>query len=227
MDDLPHYIPIAFALLVVLSIAWFFFASKSKELLIITIAWAMIQGLIGATGFYTNTEVMPPRIMFLGLFPALIMIVTCAFTAKGRQWLDQMNLQRLTYFHSIRFAVEVVLALLVMHQVISKYMSVEGTNFDVLSGLSAPLVAWIAFRAGKVNRALLLGWNIIACLLLLNVVITAVFAFPTPFQQLAFDQPNLAILHFPFNLLPTVVVPLVFLAHLAAFRQLLNQRNTN
>ena len=59
--------------------------------------------------------------------------------------------------------------------------------------------------------------NILCLFLLLNVVITAFFAFPTPFQKLAFDQPNIAILYFPFNLLPTVIVPMVLFGHLLHF----------
>jgi hypothetical protein len=37
----------------------------------------------------------------------------------------------------------------------------------------------------------------------------------------AFDQPNIAVLYFPFNWLPSCIVPLVLLSHLAAIRQLL------
>jgi hypothetical protein len=78
-------------------------------------------------------------------------------------------------------------------------MTFEGTNFDLFSGITAPIVAYLAYRTTKENKKLLLWWNIICLLLLLNVVITAVFAFPSPFQKLAFDQPNIAVLYFPFT----------------------------
>ena len=42
-------------------------------------------------------------------------------------------------------------------------------------------------------------------------------------QQFAFSQPNIAILYFPFSLLPACVVPLVALAHLVAIRRLLRE----
>jgi hypothetical protein len=44
---------------------------------------------------------------------------------------------------------------------------------------------------------------------------------PSPVQRLAFEQPNVALLHFSFGWLPAVLVPLVLLAHVAALRQLL------
>jgi hypothetical protein len=114
-----------------------------------------------------------------------------------------------------------MLTALFHYGVMSVYATFEGTNFDIVTGLSAPLVAYFAFKAGKRNKTLLLSWNILCMLLLFNVVITAIFAFPSPFQKLAFDQPNIALLYFPFNLLPTLIVPLVLFGHLVAMRRLI------
>jgi hypothetical protein len=101
-------------------------------------------------------------------------------------------------------------------------MTIEGSNFDILSGLSAPFIGYLAFKGGITRKILLWTWNIFCLLLLFNVVITAVLALPTPAQQISFDQPNIAVLYFPFNLLPAYVVPLVLFGHLAAFRKLAN-----
>jgi hypothetical protein len=143
------------------------------------------------------------------------------FTKSGKAFISNINLKALTAFHSIRLTVEIFLSVLYHYGVVSVYMTFEGTNFDILSGLTAPLVSWFAFRNTTINKKLLLGWNVICLLLLLNVVITAAFAIPSPIQKLAFEQPNIALLYFPFNLLPTIVVPMVFFAHLAAIRQLI------
>jgi hypothetical protein len=104
-------------------------------------------------------------------------------------------------------------------------MTYEGTNFDLFSGVTAPVVAYLCFRDSSIKTRLLLAWNIICLLLLLNVVITSALAVPFPFQQLSFEQPNIAILYFPFSLLPTVVVPLVLFAHLAAIYRLWRTNN--
>ncbi|MEO8588376.1 MAG: hypothetical protein ABI432_03330 [Flavobacteriales bacterium] len=66
-----------------------------------------------------------------------------------------------------------------------------------------------------------MAWNIACIGLLVNIVARAVLSAPFPFQQLAFDQPNIAVLYFPFVWLPCCVVPLVLLAHLATLRKLL------
>ncbi len=226
IENLPVYINLLFGLTVAGTVIWFYFATKSRTFLFIAAGWVILQTIIGLSGIYQNTELMPPRIMLFGVFPALIFIAMTFLTTKGKMFIDSIDLKTLTYFHTIRIPVEIVLALLFHQGLVSVLMTFEGTNFDIFSGITAPIVAYLAYRTTKVNRKLMLVWNILCLLLLLNVVITAVFAFPSPFQKLAFDQPNIAILYFPFNLLPTFIVPTVLFSHLVAIRQLTNGKTT-
>jgi hypothetical protein len=101
-------------------------------------------------------------------------------------------------------------------------MTFEGRDFDIVSGITAPVIYYFVFVKKTLSKKILLAWNFICLALLLNIVLNAVLSVPTAFQQFAFDQPNIAILYFPFNLLPAVVVPLVLLSHLVAIRKLLN-----
>jgi hypothetical protein len=220
MENIPTYINLLFGLTVIGTIIWFYFAAKSKTFLFVAIGWTILQSILGLSGIYQETQTMPPRLMLFGIFPTFVFIAAIFLTAIGRKFIDDFNLQTLTYFHSIRIPVEFVLSLLFHQGVVSVYMTFEGTNFDLFSGITAPIVGYLAFRRTNENKKLLLLWNIICLLLLLNVVITAVFAFPSPFQKLAFDQPNIAVLYFPFNLLPAVVVPTVLFGHLVAIRRL-------
>jgi hypothetical protein len=103
-------------------------------------------------------------------------------------------------------------------------MTFEGRNLDILSGLTAPLVYYFAFVQKTLGRKGQLLWNVACIALLMNIVGTAALAAPTPFQKLAFEQPNVGVLYFPFVWLPGVVVPLVLLSHLASVRQLLRKK---
>jgi hypothetical protein len=103
-------------------------------------------------------------------------------------------------------------------------MTFEGRNFDILSGLSAPFIYYFGFVKRRLSNALILGWNFICLALLINIVANAILSVPTPFQKFAFDQPNIGVLYFPFNLLPACVVPLVLLSHLVAIRRLLHAK---
>lgn len=94
-------------------------------------------------------------------------------------------------------------------------MTFEGRNFDILSGLTAPIIFYFGFVTKQLDRKVILIWNFICLALLINIVVVAILSAPFPFQQFAFDQPNIAVLYFPFNWLPSCVVPLVLLSHLS------------
>ncbi len=226
MEELPFYVSIIFGSIVVLSIFWFYKITHSLRFAGLAGLWVLLQSALGYSGWYQVTNSMPPRILLFGVLPSLLIIAALFLTKSGRAFVDSFNLRSLTWFHTLRLPIEIMLAVLYHQGVMSIYITYEGSNFDILSGLSAPLMAYLAFRNGIVNRKALMAWNVLCLLLLFNVVITAVFAIPSPFQKLAFDQPNIAVLYFPFNLLPTFLVPAVLFAHLVAFRQLKNMPDT-
>jgi FtsH-binding integral membrane protein len=97
-------------------------------------------------------------------------------------------------------------------ETIPQSMTFENGNLDILSGISAPIIYFFAFRNEKTNRLLLIVWNTLALILLLNIVVTAIAAFPSPLQQIAFEQPNRAVMYFPYVWLPSIIVPIVLSA---------------
>lgn len=220
IDGLPFWINALFAATVLATLIVFHTAGRTRSGLLITLGWTVLQTWLGLSGFYQHSTEAPPRILLFGVLPTLVFIIVLFNTKDGRKAVDALDLRTLTWLHTVRIPVEIVLWILVERQLLSTSMSLGGTNFDVFSGLTAPVAATLAFRDDKVYRPLLMIWNIVCLLLLLNVVITAALAIPSPLQQHSFDQPNVAVLYFPYNLLPTVVVPLVLLAHLAAIRRL-------
>ena len=72
----------------------------------------------------------------------------------------------------------------------------------------------------KLSTKGLLIWNIAFALVLLNIIFTAILSAPFPFQQIAFDQPNLGIAYFPFNWLACFVAPAALFSHFVAIRRL-------
>lgn len=220
MENLPLYIQVVFALTTFLTVFLFYRASgNSKLTMIILLAWLIIQTVMGLSGFYLVTDTTPPRFLLL-IGPPLLFIIGMFSTGRGRDYIDHLNLKVLTILHIIRIPVEVVLFWLFIHKGIPELMTFEGRNFDILSGLTAPIIYYVVFRNGQRKNKILLFWNIVCLCLLINIVLNAALSVPSPIQKFAFDQPNVAILLFAFNWLPACVVPLVLLSHLAALRQL-------
>ncbi len=224
MQNLPIYIHVVFGLTTILTIGIFYKATKnSKTTLTILLTWLTIQTFIGLSGFYTVTDTIPPRFMFLVL-PPILFIIGLFATSKGRQFIDRLDIHTLTLLHTIRIPVEIVLFWLFIHKTVPRLVTFEGRNFDILSGLTAPIIFYFGFVRKRINTKAILLWNLICLGLLINIVVNAVLSAPFPFQQFAFDQPNIAILYFPFIWLPSCVVPLVLLSHLASIRQLVNRK---
>ena len=221
MNNLPAYISIGFILTVILTIAFLYKATKKPVTIILVVfAWVIFQTLLAKTFFYTTTGTLPPRILLM-VMPPLILIAVLFVTAWGKNFIDGLDIKYLTLLHIVRIPVELVLFWLFLNKAVPLLMTFGGRNFDIAAGITAPVVFYFAFIKKQFSKKLLLVWNFICLGLLINIVINAALSAPSIVQQFAFEQPNIAILYFPFNLLPSVVVPLVLLSHLAAIRQLL------
>lgn len=218
--QVPPHVSFVFGLTTLLTI-WLFWraANHSKTVLAVLLGWLLLQGIVGLSGFYLKTNSLPPRFPAL-VIPPLLLLIGMLSTKNGLHFIDSLRLDRLTLLHLVRVPVELVLFWLFVGKAIPESMTFEGRNFDILSGLTAPLIYYFAFVRKALPRLALLVWNLVCLGLLINIVATAALSVPSPFQQQALSQPNIAILYFPFVWLPSVVVPIVLLAHVSAIRQL-------
>jgi hypothetical protein len=211
MEHVPASLGLAFGLVALVALALFWRAAHySRRTLGVLLLWVGLQSAVALSGFYTVTNSLPPRTLAL-VAPLMLLLLSLLATARGRRYLDELDLKSLTLLHAVRAVPEL--------------MTFAGRNWDILSGLSAPVVYVLAFKKQVLGRRGLLVWNVVALGLLLNIVGHALLSVPGATQRLAFEQPNVAILHFPFHLLPALVVPLVLLAHVAALRQLARPRS--
>ena len=225
MENIPFYIALAFILITALTVFIFYRATGNSRLVIISItAWLVLQAIIAKTGFYTNAASTPPRFA-LALFPPLLVIAFLFALPAGRRFIDSLNIKTLTILHIVRIPVEIVLLALFIHKAIPAVMTFEGRNLDIISGITAPVMYYLVFVKKWANNKFLLAWNFICLGLLFNIVIIAILSAPFSFQRFGFDQPNIAILHFPFVWLPCCIVPMVLFAHLATIRQLLQHKS--
>lgn len=110
---------------------------------------------------------------------------------------------------------------LVMHQaavegVMPWVMSFSGRNFDIVTGLLAPVAAWSLARGGP--RWVATAFNVVGAALLINVVGVAILTMPTPIRQFFEDPPNVWVSYPPFVLLPGALVVLAAWSHVVIAR---------
>ena len=225
LKDVPNSIVIIFLLTVALTFYLFARSVRNKAATSLALLlWLALTGFLALRGTFQNTSAFPPRLALV-MAPALVFVILMLTTTKGKLFTDEINVKSLTLVHVVRIPVEVGLYVLASHKLVPELMTFAGRNFDILSGISAPIIYFICFGAdGQVkNRGLLLTWNFICLALLLNIIVNAILSLPYPFQQFAFDQPNVAVLYFPFIWLPAFIVIVVLYSHLAAIRNLLRK----
>ena len=225
LTDLPDSLVIIFLLTVILTFLLFINAVRNKPTAaIVLVIWLAVTGILSINKVFQNTSTIPPRLMIV-IAPAILFVILLLITKSGRKFTDNLDLKKLTLVHIVRVPVEITLFMLSTHKLIPELMTFAGRNFDILSGITAPIVYFVCFKNSQLkNRKLLLVWNFICLGLLLNIVINALLSAPFPFQQFAFDQPNIAILYFPFTWLPCFIVMIVLYSHLAAIRQLVRHK---
>lgn len=221
IENLPSYINYAFIITTLLTVYFFYKATgNSTTVLTIIICWLMMQGFIGYSAFYTITDSQPPRIILLAP-PALLVIILLFILPKGKMFIHSLDMKFLTYLHLVRIPVEICLWWLFTEGKLPQLMTFEGRNFDIISGITAPVVAYWGLEKNFFGKKIILIWNFICLGLLINIVTNAVLSVPSVFQQFGFEQPNIAVLYFPFVWLPCFIVPAVLLAHLTVIKRLL------
>ena len=234
IEKLPLYISIVFGLTTLATLILFYYAlkrsqigiTKANMILASLTVWLIKQAILTLNNFYnSDTRSLPPKFLLL-VIPPLLAIFWLFSTEYGRKFMDALSLCHLTYVHIVRVPVELVLYWLFLNEAVPELMTFAGRNFDILAGITAPLIAYYGFDKQALKRKTLLIWNILALGLLLNIVIHAVLSAPFPIQQLAFDQPNIAVLYFPFSWLPGFIVPVVLFAHLVSIWRLIRSNRT-
>ena len=103
-------------------------------------------------------------------------------------------------------------------------MSVEGRNFDVLTGILALPVGYFLLRKKSYAPKIAIAYNVLGLVLLLNIVVTAFLSMPTSLRYFMNEPSAVLIGSFPFILLPAVLVPIAYSFHIFSLRQLLTKK---
>jgi hypothetical protein len=234
IQQIPTFVTALFVLTTLATFVLLMQAIKKSTLLISTknlvlialalIVWLGVQLVLAKNLVYANSaNVLPPKMLLFGFVPTIIAMITLFTTTKGKRFVDSLPLKNLTALSIVRIPVEIGLYHLALHKTIPFLMTLEGNNIDIISGITAPLIAYFGFEKNKLNKKMIIAWNVLCLALVANVVCIGIFSLPTPVQQLAFDQPNIAILYFPFVWLPTFIVPVVMFCHLVSLRRLMGK----
>ena len=183
------------------------------------LAWLAASGALARRGALLDWSAVPPRFAIVVL-PPLLFAAALAFTPLADRVLRVTPPGWLIAGQTFRVGVEALLWLLSVHGALAPLMTFHGRNFDVLTGLTAPVAAWLCFGGERRRTRLALAWNAVGLALLVNVVTHGILSTPTPFQVLHTTPPNTIVARFPTVWLVSFFVPLAFALHALSIRQI-------
>ncbi len=186
---------------------------------IILLAWTAFISILSLTGVLSDFNAFPPRVLFVLPIPliTIIIIINLKGTSEILRHTPPHQLIRLQVF---RFFVEILLWGLFVQNLLPVQMTFEGRNFDILAGLTAPVVAWL-YEHQKVSKTFVIVWNLIGLGLLINIVSIAILSMPIPIRIFMNEPANTIVAQFPIAWLPGLLVPLAYWLHLLSLKQLL------
>ena len=206
----------SFVLITIITLLIFYFGiGKNKKILFSFLVWQLIIEILNYYDiFKSNPKIFP-------FFIIVTIVIIYKLTSKIKA--SEIDLKILTIIHFVRVPVEFVLYGLFLEKRIPVLMTFKGWNFDIIMGLSSVFVwLYLIRNQGHFNVIFLKFWNYTGIAFLLFIVGIGILSSPLPIQQLAFDQPNVAILEFPFTYLATCVVPLVVFSHILVLKKTKN-----
>lgn len=190
-----------------------------KNTLIVLILWTVLISTLSLSGFLSDFSTVPPRQLIVLAVP-LVCIPWAISTKTAKEIFKHIPVHSLIYLQSFRIIVEILLWMLFLEGLAPVQMTFEGRNFDVLSGLSAPIVAYFVSQQ-RISKLFGIAWNLVCLGLLLNIVTTAILSMPTPLRAFMNEPANTIVARFPVVWLPGLLVPMAYGLHLISLRQLL------
>ncbi|CAN5723106.1 hypothetical protein BH24BAC1_BH24BAC1_02310 [soil metagenome] len=181
--------------------------------------WILIISILAGQGFFADFTGMPPRMAVVVL--PFVVVLGLTFTRTPTTILQHVPLAWLHYLQGFRVPVEVLLWMLFIQNLLPVQMTFEGRNFDILAGLTGPVVGYYCFARRSWPQWVAVLWNAGSLALLLNIVVISILSTPVPFRYFLNEPANTIVAHFPFILLPMVLVPVAYSMHFFSLRRLL------
>lgn len=180
-------------------------------------AWMALTFVAAMSGFLRRWDQSPPPFAFI---PTGVLVVSMilAFGRVGTRIAQYVPLWALVAIQSFRVPLELAMHALYERGIMPIHMSYSGRNFDILTGITAIIVA-ILVKMGYAGRRLVAAWNVAGLALLVNVVAVAIASTPL-FGYFGDHHLVTFVAHTPFVWLPAVMVVAALAGHLVIFRAL-------
>lgn len=186
-----------------------------------TALWLALTAGAAASGAL-RFDGMPPTMVVL-IVAILAVALGIGLSRVGGRLAAGVPLAALVGVQAFRLPLELAMHRAFEEGIMPVQMSYSGRNFDIVTGITAIIVAGLLL-AGRMPAWGVRLWNWMGLALLANVVIIANLSTPTPFRVFMNEPANVWITRAPFVWLPAVMVLTALLGHIVIFRALRRMR---
>lgn len=180
-------------------------------------------GCLAVSGTLAETRSFPPPMAIL-IASVLVTSLALGLSPLGKSLAHSADTVGLVALQAFRLPLELLMHHAASKNIMPKWLSYSGYNFDIVTGAAAIVVA-AALAQNKAPRALLWAWNAwgIVCLLVITLIAVAtspmVHAFGTDPKDV-----NTWVLYAPYVWLPAILVSTAILSHVVLTRKLLESK---
>lgn len=190
--------------------------------LVLTLVWLEGTWMLARSEVLLDPLANPPRVVFL-FAPTALATIALMLSPVGARLLERVPLAWIIGFQLFRLPVELILWRLAHEGLITPRMTFEGANYDVLTAVLAPVIAFQWSRSARASATVFL-WNVGGLALLVNVVSHAVRSFPGVWRVHTDEPATTIVLSSVFVWIPAVYVVTALASHVLVFRALFSGR---
>jgi hypothetical protein len=192
---------------------------RAVRVALATAAWMAATFAAAASGRLSFATVPPT--MGAAIVLSLALALRIGLSRTGARIAAGVPLALLVGMQGFRLPLELLLHRAYAEGLMPVQMSYSGRNFDIVTGITAIVLAaalWLAPQ--RVSPKLVLAWNVLGLALLANVVAIAILSAPTPLRVFMNEPSTAWITQAPFVWLPAVLVVAALAGHVVIFRRL-------
>ncbi len=196
-------------------------AKRKKTLLVLfLVLWQAYIFALGQTDILNSFE-LPPRFVILLILPAFLFTGIFIYKNRNNSWLRQIPKSWLVYMQGFRIIVETLFVFAAARGILHPNVTIEGYNYDIIIGITAPIVAFLAFGKKVISEKTVIAWNYLGLLVLASVIF--VFLTTTFFPGLYGSTSDLMPMEFtnyPYTLIAGFLMPVAVFMHILSIVQL-------
>ncbi|WP_245871765.1 hypothetical protein [Sediminicola luteus] len=185
----------------------------SQVYLLVFLVWLIYLIGLTRTDWLDSLE-LPPRMPLLVILPTIAFSLIITAQKGFKPILEKVPLHFPVYLQAFRILVEFLIWGAFLNGILSKQVTFEGTNFDVLVGLSALVMGYLV-QKGKVGKKGLLYWNIASLVVFAGTLASFVYSFYIA------QEITLSLSQLPYFFLPGILVAIALFLHIFSIRQCL------